>query len=58
MKRSATGEPHWFGEHPDKLNRGTAFGAWVPRFLDLARDLAQQGVECVNCSPDSALQGF
>lgn len=58
------GRKHW---HPDHehitgkrvLNCPDAhIREWIKMFRPLARDLASQGVEVINCTPDSALPWF
>lgn len=49
---------HWHGDHPPGLARVLPHKLWLAAFDDLARDLKGEGVEVVNCSPDSALRAF
>lgn len=50
---------HWHGKHvglpntPDWL-----FERWKENFVVLAKDLKEEGVEVINCSPGTALQAF
>ncbi len=52
------GKAHWFGQHPQGLNRHQPLETWRRNFPQLAADLAAEGVEVLNCSPDSALECF
>ncbi len=56
LQRAASGETHWFGNHPDP--HVSAYAAWIPNFRPLARDLKARGVEVINCSPETALDAF
>lgn len=48
---------HFFGDHPKKFTNGD-YSSFVPRFDALAKDLAREGVEVINCTPGSALHQF
>lgn len=52
------GKKHWFGEHPEGLNKNQNFTFWLHNFEKLAIDLKNENVEVINCSPDSALKCF
>lgn len=51
---------HWHGNHPVGLPSTPPhlFTTWIRVFDGIARDLATEGVEVVNCSPGSALKCF
>lgn len=51
---------HWHGEHPKPLRRTPqpTYERWIARFEGLAVELAQRGVDVINCTPGSALQCF
>ena len=53
----ATGQTHWFGAHPKPLNTGNYKG-FIPQFDQLAKDLAQVGIECINLTRETALTQF
>lgn len=57
MQRTG-GEAHWHGDHPDGWGNSTTPEKWVPKFADLATDLAAEAVSVANCSIASALQCF
>jgi len=46
---------HWFGNHPNALNRGANFKKWIKNF-ELAKPHIP--VPVINCSPDSDLNCF
>jgi len=52
---------HWHGRHEgpaeDETNEGT-IALWLQCWADAAKQLERQGVEVINCSPDSALDVF
>jgi len=50
--------PHWFGDHPTGLNRTSPYPVFRASFEAVAPQLAEIGVEVVNCSRSSALQCF
>jgi hypothetical protein len=52
------GKSHWFGEHQNGLSRNHPLDTWRRNFPQLAADLKAEGVEVLNCSPDSALDCF
>lgn len=50
---------HWFGDHPDGLQRTpTKYSQMIPRYAALAAALAERHVQVVNCSPVSAIPYF
>jgi hypothetical protein len=49
---------HWFGQHPIGFSQSQPFNIWLNNFPRLADDLKAEGVEVINCSPNSALQCF
>jgi hypothetical protein len=56
MKVSNEGKNHWFGNHPKGLrNTPGKYKNWIGAHQKLNKDLITQGVECVNCTPDSAI---
>lgn len=57
MQRTG-GKAHWFGDHPGVLNSGSAYTDWIGNFRRLAKDLATEGVEVINCSRETALDCF
>lgn len=56
-KETSPGRKHWFGDHPEPTSPSWLQG--LPyQFQKLSESLNARGVECINCSPDSALQCF
>lgn len=57
MKFAASGDRHWFGEHPERtpIDYGTAM---APKFDTLKAPLDELGVHVVNCSPGTMLETF
>lgn len=53
----ATGDTHFFGSHPKGLFNG-AYKSFVRNFDGLAKDLAAEGVEVINCTRETALTQF
>ena len=49
---------HWFGDHPDGLNRDSPYDRFRYELEYAAPGIAARGVEVVNCSPGSALTCF
>ncbi len=49
---------HWFGDHPPELSSAADFPAFRSFFPLLAEDLAEAGVEVINCSRATALDCF
>lgn len=57
----ATGNTHWFGEHPDEIASSSGardFGEFLTAFPALAADLKAEGVDVVNCTTTTALAAF
>lgn len=46
---------HWHGDHPAPLKANLPHARWIEHFAALARDLRDEGVRVVNCSPDTAI---
>lgn len=46
---------HWFGDHPDTLNRPSPFGVMKEAFENIVPQLKELGVEVINCSRKSEL---
>lgn len=51
---------HWHGKHVNGLPNTSdwLFRIWIKNFDALASDLRAEGVDVVNCSPDSAVRCF
>jgi hypothetical protein len=51
---------HWHGNHPEGLSNAMPymFELWLQHYTRLAADLRDEGVEVINCTPDSALKDF
>lgn len=58
MRRAADGRQHWFGEHPAPLVQTCLFDEWIHKSEAMAKDAREQGIDIVNCTPDSALTAF
>jgi hypothetical protein len=56
--KNSNGKAHWFGQHPSSLNQYQPLHIWAENFGQLARDLKDEGLEVLNCSPDTALECF
>lgn len=56
--KPVNGKDHWFGQHDKRLTNTQPYQLWMNNFPKLAKDLLLQGVEVINCSPDSALTCF
>lgn len=52
------GKDHWFGQHPRGMTQVQPYEIWIKNFETLANDMKLQGVEVINCSPDTALTCF
>jgi len=52
------GKSHWFGDHPEGLQRRPPVGMFIPHFNKLAELLKAQRVDVVNCSRSTALKCF
>lgn len=53
----ATGDTHFFGNHPKGLFNGN-YRSFVSNFDRLAQDLKRYGVEVINCTRQTALTQF
>lgn len=49
---------HCHGDHPGSLNRFSPYGSWAKNFIQLARDLHEEGVEVINATRETALNCF
>jgi hypothetical protein len=51
---------HWHGDHPQGLSNPAPylFATWIKQFGVLAKDLAVDGIEVINCTPGTALHCF
>ena len=49
---------HWFGDHPAELSSAHDFPCFRSYFPMLAQDLADEGIEVINCSRATALDVF
>lgn len=58
MKLGPAGEKHWHPDHPKPLVQAQCFPEWIFRGRRLADDLRAVGVDCVDCTPGGALEGF
>lgn len=58
MKPGPNGEKHWHPDHPKPLVQGQQFEEWRHKMNVLAKDLNDEGVEVINCTPGSALTCF
>jgi len=57
--KATPGKPsHWFGDHPPGLVNHYGYSNWVISFEQAAPQLAEAGVEVINCTPDSAIKCF
>lgn len=56
--RVIDGRSHFFGEHPDPLNKPSPYHLFVQAFRDAAPRLKELGLEVINCTPGSALDCF
>jgi hypothetical protein len=52
------GKDHWFGQHPKGLTQIQPYEIWRKHFEQIAIELKAEGVEVINCSPDTALTCF
>lgn len=57
MQRTG-GKEHWHGKHKGRLPNGQGFAGWMKQMRPLAADLANMGIEVVNCSRETALRCF
>jgi hypothetical protein len=50
---------HWFGEHPQAINKISNYGYWMKTaWSKVPKSAEKLGVRIVNCTPDSALTMF
>lgn len=52
------GKDHWFGQHPQGLVQIQPYQLWLNSFPHIAKELEAEGIEVINCSPDTALTCF
>lgn len=52
------GRRHWHPDHPAPLKNTSNFAGRIRAMQQLAADLAAAGVECINCTRDTALPWF
>lgn len=53
------GRAHWHADHPPQIgNLAADLDGWQASMSQLARDIAKQGVEVVNCTRETALTCF
>ena len=57
---TVTDRVHWFGDHPDgvRVGNGQQFERFRNAYPPAARQLKTLGIQCVNCSPGSAITCF
>lgn len=58
MQKGANGEQHFFGDHPYPLDNRIDFDDCKRRFVRLAKDLEEAGVDVINASARTALKCF
>jgi len=58
MKRGPNGERHFHPDHPAPLTQEQPFSDWIFKGKKVADDLRALGVDCVDCTPGGALEGF
>ena len=56
--QAVDGKKHYFGNHPPRLDKPSPYGTWRNRFARMAKDLREDGIEVVNCSPLTAIDCF
>ncbi len=56
--RVAEGKKHFFGDHPQPLNRNSSYTNFAKRFEPVAKQQEALEFEVINCSPGSALNCF
>lgn len=49
---------HWFGDHPQGLQRQSPYSTFRKAFEQAAPGMAERGIEVINCSNSSALKVF
>lgn len=52
------GQSHWHGDHPPSLNRNSPLKQFAKNFKALSVDLAEEGVEVINATRETALDCF
>lgn len=57
MQRGPRDRLHWHPDHPGTLANGDPKG-WIQHFNTMAPQLAAEGIECINCSAQTALTCF
>jgi len=58
MKLDYTGRRHWFGDHPQPLDKKANYDKWISNFQGLALDLEEEGIKVYNCTTSTALDCF
>lgn len=58
MRLGDNGERHWHPDHPAPCTQAQPFADWLYKFDAIAAEAGRQGIEIVNCTPDSALTTF
>jgi len=58
MKLDSNGKRHWFGDHPEPLDKKANYANWIARFQELAADLEEQHIKVYNCTNSTALDCF
>lgn len=53
----ATGQTHWFGDHPEGFTNGNHRG-FVQNFTRIAQDLKARGVDVINMTRETLLTQF
>jgi hypothetical protein len=53
--RKVDGQDHFFGAHPEPLNRVSPYDTFWKGMWSMAKDLSELGIEVLNGSPNSAL---
>lgn len=57
MKLGKKDEKHWFGDHPWRTTN-IPFQSFLSAFPSLRKETNKEGVEVINCTPESALDSF
>lgn len=57
-KPGPNNETHWFGNHPTETRPSIFRSAFLPQWPKIAADLAEQGVEVINATIDTAITCF
>lgn len=58
MKLGPAGERHHHADHPHPMVQNQVFFEWLHKSEKLARELRSEGIEVINCTPDSAMHCF